>query len=32
MKNGTIIDLEKKWGIKPTDYSERMHDKYKNQG
>jgi polar amino acid transport system substrate-binding protein len=29
MKKGTIIDLEKKWGIKPTDYSQRMHDKYK---
>lgn len=29
MKEGTIIDLEKKWGIKPTDYSQRMHDKYK---
>ena len=31
MKKGAIVDLEKKWGIKPTDYSKRMHDKYKNQ-
>ena len=31
MKKGTIIDLEKKWGITPTDYSKRMHDKYRNQ-
>lgn len=29
MKKGTIVDLEKKWGITPTDYSKRMHDKYK---
>ncbi|RRH95253.1 ABC transporter substrate-binding protein [Mesorhizobium tamadayense] len=31
MKKGTIVGLEQKWGIKPTDYSKRMHDKYKNQ-
>jgi len=30
MKKGTIIELEKKWGIKPTDYSKRMHEKYKD--
>jgi polar amino acid transport system substrate-binding protein len=29
MKDGTIINLEKKWGIQPTDYSKRMHEKYK---
>ncbi len=29
MKDGTIIQEEKKWGIKPTDYSQRMHEKYK---
>jgi polar amino acid transport system substrate-binding protein len=29
MKDGTIIKEETKWGIKPTDYSQRMHDKYK---
>ena len=28
-KKGTVIDEEKKWGIQPTDYSQRMHDKYK---
>ena len=29
MKAGTIIALEKKWGITPTEYSTKMHDKYK---
>ncbi|BBK42629.1 amino acid ABC transporter substrate-binding protein [Allostella vacuolata] len=29
MKSGQIIALEKKWGVKPTDYSERMHKEYK---
>jgi polar amino acid transport system substrate-binding protein len=29
MKTGAIIALEKKWGIEPTDYSKRMHEKYK---
>ncbi len=28
-KNGTVIEEEKKWGIQPTDYSLRMHEKYK---
>lgn len=26
-KKGTIIELEKKWGIQSTEYSKRMHDK-----
>lgn len=30
MKNGTIVALEKKWGFTPTEYSLRMHEKYKN--
>lgn len=29
MKSGRIVALEKKWGLKPTDYSVRMHEKYK---
>lgn len=29
MKAGTIISAEKKWGIPPTEYSTKMHDKYK---
>jgi len=29
MKTGGIIALEKKWGITPTEYSTKMHDKYK---
>jgi polar amino acid transport system substrate-binding protein len=29
MKKGTIVEAEKKWGIEPTDYSKRMHEKYK---
>lgn len=28
-KDGTIVGLENKWGIQPTEYSQRMHDKYK---
>ncbi len=28
MKAGTIVNEEKKWGITPTDYATRMHDKY----
>lgn len=28
MRDGTIIELEKKWGIEPTEYSKRMHEKY----
>lgn len=26
MKSGAIVDLEKKYGITPTDYSKRMHE------
>jgi len=29
MKKGTIVDLEKKWGVPPTSYAKRMHEKYK---
>jgi polar amino acid transport system substrate-binding protein len=29
MKTGAIIALEKKWGITPTEYSTKMHDKFK---
>lgn len=29
MKTGHIVALEKKWGVKPTEYSERMHKEYK---
>ena len=28
-KTGMIQDLEKKWGIKPTQFAEEMHAKYK---
>lgn len=28
-KQGTVISLEKKWGIESTDYSKRMHEKAK---
>ena len=28
MKDGTIVAEEKKWGITPTAYSQRMHEKY----
>lgn len=30
MKSGKIVELEKKWGIEPTDYSKRMHEKMKS--
>jgi polar amino acid transport system substrate-binding protein len=30
-KQGTIVALEKKWGIKPTNWVQAMHEKYKNQ-
>jgi polar amino acid transport system substrate-binding protein len=29
MKAGTIVALETKWGIKPTEYSTKMHEKFK---
>jgi len=29
MKSGRIVELEKKWGVPPTDYSKRMHEKAK---
>ena len=29
MKSGKIVELEKKWGVPPTEYAERMHSKYK---
>lgn len=29
MKSGAIVAMEKKWGIEPTEYSTRMHDKAK---
>lgn len=29
MKEGTIVELEKKWGVKPTKYSREMHEKHK---
>ena len=28
-RDGTVVAQEKKWGIEPTEYSTRMHDKYK---
>jgi polar amino acid transport system substrate-binding protein len=28
-KSGLIIQLEKKWGVKPTKFAQEMHDKYK---
>ena len=28
-KQGTVIELEKKWGIESTDYSKRMHEQAK---
>ncbi|MFJ5488670.1 transporter substrate-binding domain-containing protein [Hansschlegelia beijingensis] len=28
-KNGTVVEEEQKWGIQPTDYSQRMRDKHK---
>ena len=30
MKSGRIVALEKKWGVPPTDYAKRMHEKFKN--
>ena len=30
MKSGRIVELEKKWGVPPTDYAKRMHDKAKS--
>ncbi len=29
MKSGAIVAMEKKWGVKPTDYSERMYKEHK---
>jgi len=29
MKSGRIVELEKKWGVPPTDYAQRMHEKFK---
>ena len=29
MKSGRIVELEKKWGVKPTEYSERMYKEHK---
>ncbi|MBS0240548.1 MAG: transporter substrate-binding domain-containing protein [Proteobacteria bacterium] len=26
MKSGRIVELEKKWGVPPTDYAKRMHE------
>ena len=26
MRSGRIVELEKKWGVPPTDYAKRMHD------
>ena len=28
-KTGMILELEKKYGIKPTKFAQEMHDKYK---
>jgi len=28
-KSGTLVDLEKKWGIKPSPFLQEMHEKYK---
>jgi polar amino acid transport system substrate-binding protein len=30
MKSGRIVALEKQWGVPPTDYAKRMHDKAKS--
>jgi polar amino acid transport system substrate-binding protein len=30
MKSGRIVELEKKWGVPPTDYARRMHEKFKS--
>jgi polar amino acid transport system substrate-binding protein len=29
MRSGKIVALEKKWGVPPTEYAQRMFDKYK---
>jgi polar amino acid transport system substrate-binding protein len=31
MKSGRIVELEKKWGVPPTEYALRMHDQYKGK-
>ena len=30
LKSGRIVELEKKWGVPPTDYAKRMHEKAKS--
>ena len=30
MKSGRIVELEKKWGVPPTEYAKRMHEKFKS--
>jgi polar amino acid transport system substrate-binding protein len=30
MKSGRIVELEKKWGVPPTEYAKRMHEKAKS--
>jgi len=30
-RTGFILDLEKKWNIKPTPFTQRMHEEYKNK-
>jgi polar amino acid transport system substrate-binding protein len=30
MKSGRIVALEKKWGVPPTDYAQRMHERFKS--
>jgi polar amino acid transport system substrate-binding protein len=30
MKTGFIVEEEKKWGVNPTEYSQSMHEKYKD--
>lgn len=29
MKSGRIVELEKKWGVPPTEYADRLHKQYK---
>jgi polar amino acid transport system substrate-binding protein len=29
MKSGRIVELERKWGVPPTDYARRMHERFK---
>lgn len=31
MKSGAIVQLEKKWGVPPTEYAQRMFDQYKGK-